>query len=152
MRKSLLLAAALTLPFGAVPAVADNHQEEEMKPERMEGVTWARVSMTKFKSGKRARALEIIRDYFAKADGMAGLESGVHGIHLNSGEWDVIYVFPMKGGPSDLTWITSPDDIKWMASMVELAGGQEEAMKILEEFDSLVQESTSYIGHAHSDH
>ena len=84
MKKLLLAAAAIGLALPAAPAMAQEG------PERMEGVTWARVVLTKFKQGKRGRAAEIIRDYFAKADGMTGKKSGIHGIHLNTGEWDVM--------------------------------------------------------------
>ena len=152
MRKSILLAAALSLPLAAFSAPAMGQDSGEMKAERMEGVTWARVALTKFKPGKRERAIEIIKDYFAKADGMTGKASGVHGIHLNTGEWDVMYVFPMKGGPSDMTWLTSPDDIEWMNAMVKLTGSREKAIEIIAEFDSLILADTSFVGHAHADH
>ena len=146
MKKLLLAAAAIGLALPAAPAVAQEG------PQRMEGVTWARVVLTKFKQGKRGRATEIIRDYFAKADGMTGKKSGIHGIHLNTGEWDLMYVFPMEGGPNDMTWATSPDDVAWMEQLSKLAGGRDKAQKLLEEFDSLIARETSYIGHAHADH
>ena len=146
MKKLILAAVALGLAVPTTPAVA----QQAATPERMEGVTWARVVLTKFKQGKRARAMEIIENYFAKADNMSGRDSGIHGIHFDTGEWDAVYVFPMAGGPNDMTWATSPDDIAWMAHMVKLAGSEDAAMKIVEEFDSLIQAQTSYVGHAHS--
>lgn len=151
MRTILLISAALALPLGATSALADDHVEE-MQEQRMQDVSWARVVLTKFKQGQRERAIEIIRDYFAKADANSGVQSGVHGIHLDTGEWDAMYVFPMKGGPADMTWVTSPDDIRWMNAMVALTGSQEQAMKLIAEFDSLIAAQTSYIGHAHPDH
>lgn len=152
MRKSLLLAAAFALPFSAFSVPAGAQDSPEMKAERMEGVTWARVVMTKFKQGKRERALDIIKNYFAKADAMTGRDSGIHGIHLNTGEWDTIYVFPMKGGPSDMTWVTSPEDVAWMTAMIKLVGSQDKAMELINEFDTLIANQTSYVGHAHADH
>ncbi len=146
MKKLVLIAAALGLAMPTVPAAA----QEANTPQRMEDVTWARVVMTKFKQGKRARAMEIIENYFAKADNQTGRDSGIHGIHFDTGDWDAVYVFPMNGGPSDMTWATSPDDIAWMGEMAKLAGGQEQAMAIIEEFDSLIQTQTSYVGHAHA--
>ncbi len=117
-----------------------------------EEVTWASVTMTRFHTGKRDRALEIIKDYFAKADRMSGVDSGVHGIHLDTGEWDVIYVFPMKGGPGDLAKRNSPEGEKWMAEMIKLAGSKEAAEKLMAEFDTLIAAQVTQIGHAHSDH
>jgi hypothetical protein len=145
--KGLAAACALSLTLSIVPAAVqaqDAAQAEE--------VTWASVTMTRFHTGKRDRALEIIKDYFAKADRMSGVDSVVHGIHLDTGEWDIIYVFPMKGGPADLAVRNSPDDAKWMAQMVKLAGSEDAAKKLIAEFDSLVAMSVTQVGHAHKDH
>jgi hypothetical protein len=145
--KGLAAACALSLTLSIVPAAVqaqDAAQAEE--------VTWASVTMTRFHTGKRDRALEIIKDYFAKADRMSGVDSGVHGIHLDTGEWDVIYVFPMKGGPGDLAKRNSSEGEKWMAEMIKLAGSKEAAEKLMAEFDTLIAAQVTQIGHAHSDH
>jgi hypothetical protein len=149
MKKFIIAISAVGLAMGmpVVPAAA-----QDDGPQRMEDVTWARVVLTKFKQGQRQRAMQIIEDYFAKADDMTGKNSGVHGIHFDTGEWDAMYVFPMEGGPNDMTWVTSPDDIAWMTQMVKLAGSEEKAMAIMAEFDSLIQAQTSYIGHAHTNY
>ncbi|MFO6447077.1 hypothetical protein ACLBKU_08010 [Erythrobacter sp. NE805] len=146
--KALAAAATLSLAvaFAPSPAMA---QDAAAKPEEL---TWARVTMTRFVSGKRERALEIIKNYFAKADQNSGVDSGVHGIHLDTGQWDVIYIFPMKGGPGDMAKQGTPEDAKWMAEMVKLAGSQEAAEKIIAEFDSLVAMSVTEVGHAHKDY
>ncbi|MCJ7420875.1 hypothetical protein [Sphingomicrobium astaxanthinifaciens] len=147
--KAICCAAALAALCVPATAIA----QDAPQPERMgDEVGWARVSYVKFHAGKRERGLEIIRDYFAKADRMTGNDSGVHGIHFNSGEWDAMYVFPMKGGPSDMTWLTSPEDIAWMGKMAELAGGMEAAEAILGEWDSLVAREETDIGHYHPDY
>ena len=46
----------------------------------------------------------------------------------------------------------TPEDEKWMAEMIKLAGSKEAAEKIIAEFDSLVAMSVTEVGHAHSDH
>lgn len=150
MGKGLAACATLALAIAVAPVAAQ--AQEPLKEQRMEDVTWARVVMTRFVPGKRERAIEIIRNYFAKADQIAGTGAGIHGIHLESGEWDMIYVFPMKGGPDDLMVITSADDVKWMAEMAKLAGSQEAAEKLIAEFDTLIALQVTQIGHAHSDH
>lgn len=146
--KKLMFAAAIALALPVAPALG----QDSDTPQRMEDVTWARVVLTKFKPGKRDRAIEIIRDYFAKADGMTGKKSGIHGLHFNTGEWDMVYVFPMEGGPADMTWLNSPDDVAWMAQMVKLAGSKENAMKLIEEYNAAIDSETSFVGHAHKDH
>lgn len=148
--KGLALAGALGL--AAVLPLAAVQAQEAPKEQRMEDVTWARVVMTRFLPGKRDRAIEIIRNYFAKADQMTGVKSGVHGVHFESGEWDMMYVFPMKGGTDDLMVLTSADEVKWMAEVAKLAGGQEAAEKLLAEYESLVALEVTQIAHAHKDH
>lgn len=145
--KTVAVAGALSLAMAIVPSAVQ--AQDAMQADE---VTWARVTMTRFHSGKRDRALEIIKNYFAKADQMSGVNSGVHGIHLDTGQWDVIYVFPMKGGPGDMAKRGTPEDEKWMAEMIKLAGGKEAAEKIIAEFDSLVALSVTEVGHAHKDH
>ncbi len=148
--KSLAVAGAMLLPVALVPVAAQ--AQDGAQAQQAEEVTWARVVMTRFHVGKRERALEIIKNYFAKADANSGNKSGVHGIHLDTGQWDVIYVFPMKGGPGDMAKRGTPEDEKWMAEMIKLAGSKEAAEKIIAEFDSLVAMSVTEVGHAHSDH
>lgn len=145
--KGFAAACALSLTLSIVPAAVqaqDATQAEEL--------TWAKVTMTRFIPGKRERAIEIIKNYFAKADQMAGTGAGVHGIHFDTGEWDIIYVFPMKGGPADIAVRNSPDDAKWMAEMAKLAGSEDAAKKLIAEFESLIAMSVTQVGHAHKDH
>ncbi|AOL94628.1 hypothetical protein [Porphyrobacter sp. LM 6] len=150
MGKALAAAGALGLGVVLAPVAAQAQDSAAAKP--AEEVTWARVVMTRFHVGKRDRGIEIIKDYFAKADAMAGTGSGIHGIHLDTGAWDMIYVFPMKGGPGEMAERNSPEGAKWMEQMVKLAGSKEAAEKIIAEFDTLVAQQITEVGHAHSDH
>jgi hypothetical protein len=145
--KGYVAAVALGLAVAFVPSATQAQEAAQA-----EEVTWARVVMTRFHVGKRDRAIEIIKDYFAKADAMAGTGSGVHGIHLDTGAWDVIYVFPMKGGPGEMAERNSPEGAKWMEQMIKLAGSKETAEKIIAEFDTLIAQQITEVGHAHSDH
>jgi hypothetical protein len=151
MGKGLAASAALALAFAIAPVTAQ--AQSDAQAQEADELTWARVEMTRFLPGKRERAIEIIKDYFAKADRIAGTDAGVHGIHLDTGEWDIIYVFPMEGGPAELAQRgDSPEEVKWMAEMIKLAGSQEAADKIIAEFETLVALHVTHIGHAHSDH
>lgn len=150
MGRILALAGALGLSVTAVPGTV--LAQDSAAAAAPDAVTWARVVMTRFHVGKRDRGLEIIKNYFAKADAMAGTGSGIHGIHLETGAWDVIYVFPMKGGPGEMAERNSPEGEKWMAEMVKLAGSKEAAEKIIAEFDTLIAQQITEVGHAHKDH
>lgn len=143
MQKLAMLAAiaAVCVPMSA--------SAQEMKAERMQNVSFHTVEMIKFKPGKRERAMEIIRDYFVPADKASG-GGQVVDLHLQTGPWDAIVVFPMNGGPGDLSWQTSPDEIKWMTALNQKAGGADKAKALLAEWDTLVEHSENHVAHQHT--
>ena len=143
MQKLAMLAAL------AVVCVPMSASAQEMKAERMQNVSFHSVEMIKFKPGKRARAMEIIRDYFVPADKAAG-GGQVIDLHLQTGPWDAIVVFPMSGGPADMSWQTSPDEIKWMTALGQKAGGADKAKALLAEWDTLVERSEDHVAHQHT--
>ena len=58
----------------------------------------------------------------------------------------MMVVWDMKGGIEEMNWETSPNDIKWMTAMNDIAGGSDKAKMIMDEFSSLIIRETSYIG------
>lgn len=129
----------------AAPAVVT---AQELKPEREENVTYYRIEMVKFHHGKRARAAEIVDKYFAPADRDMG--GTVIDLHLMTGDWDFITMFPMSGGPADMTYTTSPDDIRWLTALRKRAGGEAAAKKLTDEWDTLVAKREWQVGHTHN--
>jgi len=95
--KAWIMTAACAALCVSSPAAA-----QEIKAERMTDVTWHSVEMVKFHAGKRERAMEIVEKYFAAADRDTG-GTGVVDIHMATGPWDAIVVFPMSGGPGDMS-------------------------------------------------
>lgn len=138
--------AALCVPVIATPAGA-----QDMPKAERNDLNWYSIHMVKFKPGKRARAHEIIDNYFIPADKKAGTGAGIIDLHMNTGEWDSVTAFPMTGGPNDMTWDTSPDDAKWMAAMAEMLGGMDKAQAVLNEWDSLVEREVVHVGHVDKD-
>ena len=65
--KGLAAACAISLTLSIVPTAVQAQEAAQA-----EELTWAEVSMTRFLPGKRDRAIEIIKNYYAKADQMAG--------------------------------------------------------------------------------
>ena len=140
--KALLIAAALSAL--AVPSVAT---AQEMKAERAQGTKWVMVEMVKFLPGKRDRAAEIAEGPFTQASNDIG--GGVIDLHLNTGEWDFITVFPMAGGPGDLSWQTSPVDVQFMNALAKRVGGMDAAMNLFKEWDTLVASRERHVAHRH---
>lgn len=121
---------------------------QELKAEREENVTYYRVEMIKFHHGKRPRGAEIVDKYFAPADRDIG--GTVIDLHLMTGEWDFIAMFPMSGGPGDLSYTTSPEDVRWMTALRKRAGGEAAAKKITDEWDTLVAKREWHVAHIHN--
>ena len=140
--KALLIAAALSAL--AVPSVAT---AQEMKAERAQGTKWVMVEMVKFLPGKRDRAAEIAEGPFTQASNDIG--GGVIDLHFNTGEWDFITVFPMAGGPGDLSWQTSPVDVQFMNALAKRVGGMDAAMNLFKEWDTLVASRERHVAHRH---
>ena len=119
-------------------------QEENMQSKRYENVEWKTIVHIKYYNGKRARALEIIRDHFKKAGKKAGTP-GPEQYILRSGEWDMMLIWNMKGGIEDMTWERSPDGVAWRKALNEQEGGADKAQAILDEYRSLVANSSADI-------
>jgi hypothetical protein len=144
-KKFALAMCAASATLLAAPAVVS---AQELKAEREENVTYYRVEMVKFHHGKRPRAAEIVDKYFAPAD--RDLGGTVIDLHLMTGDWDFITMFPMSGGPADLSYTTSPDDVRWMTALRKRAGGVEAAQKLVDEWDTLVAKREWQVAHIHN--
>lgn len=129
-------------------AVPSSTVAQDMKVESEANVTYYRVEMVKFHHGKRSRAADLVDKYFAPTDREMG--GTVIDLHLMTGEWDFITLFPMSGGPADLTYTTSPDDVRFMTALAKRAGSAEAAKKLIDEWDTLVEKREWQIGHTHN--
>jgi hypothetical protein len=143
--KVIAVAAALTM--FAVPASA---QDDEGPITQGEDAKYVRVVHTKYKTGKRERAMEIIAEHFVKASEAAGTPGPLGVIHYQTGEWDAVAVWRLEGGMADLEWYRSENDLKWFAALAELEGGEEAAGALLAEYQGLIDESESDVGHYHA--
>jgi hypothetical protein len=52
----------------------------------------------------------------------------------------------IKEGLDEMNWQTSPNDVKWMTAMNEVAGGADKAKAILDEWSSLIVRTNGYLG------
>lgn len=119
---------------------------QEMKAKKYDNPQWKTVSFLKFKSGKSDRAREIIRNYYEKAAQKASVASPTMAVDLVTGEWDMMVVWDMKGGVEEMNWEISPENVKWMNAMNEIAGGGDKAKAIMDEFSSLIDRESTSLG------
>ena len=139
-------AAAMAVAMPASPAMADDHAME--KPELLEQ-DWYRIEMLKFKGGNRKRIGEIL-EMFSKADEASG-QDGPFVMHMNSGAWDMAVFFKMEHGVQQMGWKSTPEGDAWDKAFAEMVGGEEAAMKIFVEWQSMIAMSETHIGHHHPD-
>jgi hypothetical protein len=125
--------------------------DEEIQPDeeaqRYENVDWHNVVLVDFKPGKTGRAMEIIDDHFTPASEQAGTQVP-RMMELQTGPWDVMLIWTMEEGPSEMTWEISPEGLRFQEALVEVVGSEEDVEEIWDEYYSLVDRSTSYIGMA----
>jgi hypothetical protein len=143
-----LLAVSAAISMFAMPASA---QDDDGGPVTQgEDARYVTSTVVKFKAGKRERAFEIIGDHFKVAAKNAGLPGPLGTIHFQTGEWDAIFVWDLEGGMADLEWYRSADDIKWYAALAELEGGEDAAAALMAEYQSLVLDAETDVGHYHA--
>lgn len=118
---------------------------QEMKAKKFDNPQWKRIVFVKFKPDKYPRAKEIIQNYFVKAAVKSATPVPSLYTDIMSGEWDVMFVWDMKEGIEEMNWEISPNDVKAMTALKEVAGGADKAKAILDEFSSLKTSETSYI-------
>ena len=143
-----VLAVSTALAMFTIPASAQDDDEGPVT--QGEDARYVSATLVKFKSGKRGRAFEIIADHFAPAGEKAGTPGPLGAIHLQTGKWDALFVWNLEGGMADLEWYRSEDDIKWFAALAEQEGGEEAAGELLAEYQSLVAEAETNVGHYHA--
>ena len=144
--KVLAVAAALTM--FAVPASAQDDDDGPIT--QGEDAKYISVTHVKYHPGKRERAMEIIAEHFVKASEAAGTPGPLGVIHFQTGEWDALVVWRLEGGMADLEWYRSADNIKWFAALAEQEGGEEAASALMAEYQGLIDEAETDVGHYHA--
>lgn len=144
-----LLAAVALLCLSVLPASA---QDDDEGPQKWgDDAKYVSVVFVQFKSGKREEAMDMIDEYFVPAGKKAGTAPPMLDLHFQTGKWDAMFIWNLDGGTADLEWYTSPDNVKWMAALAELNGGEEAAKEILARWSSLIDEGEAHVGHYHTE-
>ena len=117
-------------------------------PKKRENARYMDVNNWSFVPGRIGRAKEIWHDIYIPAMKAAGVPLPTI-LHPDTGEWDMVIIFPLPGGYSDLQYTNlSPSDAKWVAQM-ERTLGVEKAKAIGVELDKLIARKERYIAHEH---
>lgn len=145
MRKFVLAAAALALPLTATPLHADAHMEAP----QLANKEWYNIVFFKFHPGKMGEAMELI-EVFEAVDQALGRESP-RGLHMNTGEWDMIVAFKMEDGIAAMGWETNPRSEAWNAELARQLGSEEAVREHWAKWQSTIARSESHIAHVDLD-
>ncbi len=139
--KKMMEFTALMLIFACFSqsALAQEGSKKYENPE------WKEIVYIKFEPGKYDEAMKIVNDYYMKACDKAGTPKPAMELEMRSGKWDMMIIWNMDGGISEMNWEVSPNNIKWKKALNEIAGGEEEAMKIMQNYMDLVKDRYSEI-------
>lgn len=137
--KTVLASAAISMV--AVPAIAQEEAEEAR-------TTYA-VTMIDLADGADDRWAELHETYVVAAREAAGLAPEVvHWVMINP-DYDLIIVRPMPGGMASFDSHANPYRDAFRAEMMNLMGSEENMQAIIEEWDTLVESSTTVFTHTH---
>ena len=138
---ALVWIVALSVSVGAGSVAG---AQEAPEPSKHKG-DWYVLLHVDFKAGKADDALKAIREHFAPAAAAAGTPGPVMFLVHESGPWDATSIWHLSGGPGDLEWDVSPNNLKWMAALAEQEGGMDQARQVLSQYSDLIASSTSFI-------
>ncbi len=151
MKIATLRGSMFTLGAAMMFALPASAQDDDGGPiTQGEDASYVEATAIKFRSGKRERSMEIIGEYFAPAAEKAGVAAPAMVLHMQTGRWDMVVIWDLEGGMADLEWYRTPNDIKWFEALVELAGGEDEANAIWQEYVTSIADSTTEVGHYHT--
>lgn len=135
-RKLTVVVVAFAIAIAALPAAA---QDEMLQAKKHESLEWYQVVFVQFESGKMEDALKIIKERFTPAAEASGFAMPKI-FQCSSGEWDVMFLFHLQEGITELEWELSPASIKWFTALVELEGGVEAAEEIYAEYQDMIED------------
>lgn len=136
MFRKLAVVVAFAIAIAALPAAA---QDEVLQAKKYDSLEWFQLVSVQFESGKMEDALKIIKEHFVPAAEASGFKMPKV-FQCYSGEWDVMFLFHLEEGITELEWELSPSSIKWFTALVELEGGLEAAEKIYAEYEDMIED------------
>ena len=121
---------------------------QSIEARKIPDARFVRIEMIKFKPGGEDRAFELEDKYIVPARKLSGIWPLAE-YHTQTGPWDRIYVWDLPDGLSDAEWQVDPSQAKFLAALSKIAGGDERALAITSEWNSLVERRESSLGHYH---
>ncbi len=144
--KRAALASVLGVVAGLCLATA-NPAFAQTKVEADPGRHSVRVVYLKLEDGKSERFEEILKTY-GEITAAAG-QKPIQLFHMMSGDWPIMAILPLEGGMAELDYKTPASDAKWTDAAIKKMGSKAAFDTLDKEFNSLIADSTSDLGHWH---
>jgi hypothetical protein len=138
---------ALACGLACLPTLAPS-AAQSIEARKIPNARFVKIEMIKFKPGGEDRAFDLEDKYIDPARKLSGVWPLAE-YHTQTGPWDRIYVWALPGGLADAEWQVDPSQAKFLAALSKIAGGDDKALAIITEWNSLVERRESTIGHYH---
>ncbi len=137
--KTLLLVASLFLSNSLIA--------QEVKPDPINEVTRYKVYFYKFTAEGKDLARKVLWNHMLPAMREAGIVEPII-LHPEDGEWDMVSLYPLPGGYTDLHFNASPSDARWQT--IAMRGEKGDTFKALSsQMQKAIVRETSFIAHRH---
>lgn len=134
---------ALFVPLLFVSALIFSHPPDKSSPVKSSGVSWHSIRLLEFESGSLDQVKQIIQK-FETASVAAGIPA-TSVRWFESGKYDLVVIWEMDTQPADNDWNWSPQVDKWWPSFVAQEGSEEAALKIQDQYKSLITSTVTNI-------
>jgi hypothetical protein len=132
-----IFAVAIAVAVIAVLPVAA--EEEVPQAKKHDSLEWYYLVHVQFEPGKTDEAVKMIKEHFMPSAEAAGVKMPKF-FMCNSGKWDMVYLYHLDTGITELEWKISPSDAKWLAAFAEQEGGMEAAEEVFAKYDALIKD------------
>jgi len=145
MLKRITLIASSAIIAGSLllPVVASAQEALEKR----ENVSYYNVVNFNFKPGHNEAAWEIL--YTKIAPAVRAMDKDFVALDWESGSWDTTVYIELEDGYGALEYATSPQSAAFMASMAKQEGSKEAAEKVMKDWVSHIDNSSSDLAHMH---
>ena len=142
-RISLIASSAIIAGSLLLPVVASAQEALEKR----ENVSYYNVVHFNFKPGHNDAAWEILYQKIGPA--VRAMDKSFVALDWDSGAWDTTVYIKLEDGYGSLEYAVSPGSAAFMASLAKQEGSKEAAGKVMTEWVSHIDNSSSDVAHMH---
>lgn len=145
MLKRISLIASSVIIAGSllVPLVASAQEPLEKR----ENTSYYRIINFNFKPGHNDAAWEILYEKIAPA--VRAMDKSFVALDWETGSWDSTVYIEMEDGYGELEYADSPASAEFMESLATQEGSKEAATKVMKDWVSHIDNSSSDLAHMH---